>query len=67
VAWNVINEAGPNQKTPDLKTIVQQVVSRPGWASGNAMSFVVTGTGTRTAIAFDTNPTLAAKLIVNYQ
>jgi len=46
---------------------VQQIVSRPGWVSGNAMAFVVTGTGTRTAIAYDTSPTLAAKLIVNYQ
>jgi len=67
VPWTVINEVGPNEKTPDLASIVQQIVSRPGWASGNAMGFVVTGTGTRTAVAFDTSPTIAAKLIVNYQ
>jgi hypothetical protein len=66
VPWTVVNEVGPNEKTPDLKTIVQQVVSRPGWVSGNAMAFVVTGTGTRTAVAFESNPTLAAKLTVNY-
>jgi len=46
---------------------VQQVVNRPGWSSGNAIVFVITGTGTRTASAYDDNPALAARLIVNYQ
>ncbi|HZN37888.1 MAG TPA: hypothetical protein VFD82_03740 [Planctomycetota bacterium] len=66
-AWTVVNEAGPNQRTPNLASIVQQVVSRPGWASGNALVFVITGTGVRTAAAFDVGPTLAARLTVNYQ
>jgi hypothetical protein len=65
--WTTVNEAGANQRTPTLATIVQEIVSRPGWASGNAMAFVITGTGTRTASAFDDGAALAAKLIVNYQ
>ena len=67
VAWTTVGEAGPNQRTPNLASIVQQVVSRPGWASGNALAFVITGTGTRTAVAFDGGATQAAKLIVSYQ
>jgi CRISPR/Cas system-associated endoribonuclease Cas2 len=66
-AWTTVNEAGPNQRTPDLASIVQEIVSRPGWASGNAMVFVITGTGTRTAVAFDDSAALAPRLIVNYQ
>jgi hypothetical protein len=52
-AWDVRGARGAAQRTPDLAGLVQQVVSRPGWASGNAMAFVVTGSGTRTAEAFD--------------
>jgi hypothetical protein len=33
--------AGPDQRTPDLKSIVQHIVDLPGWASGNAMTFFV--------------------------
>ncbi|HZN38532.1 MAG TPA: hypothetical protein VFD82_06990 [Planctomycetota bacterium] len=67
VPWTTVGEAGPNQRTPNLASIVQQVVNRPGWSSGNAIVFVITGTGTRTASAYDDNPALAARLIVNYQ
>ncbi len=57
---------GAEQRTPDLKTIVQTIVNRPGWASGNALAFVFTGTGTRNAYAYDGSATLAPQLIVQY-
>jgi hypothetical protein len=62
-----VSEAGPNQRTPDLAGIVQEITGRPGWVSGNSLVFVITGTGTRTASAYDVNPALAAQLVVNYQ
>ncbi len=31
------------------RRIVQEIVNRPGWASGNAIAIIVTGTGRRTA------------------
>jgi hypothetical protein len=33
--------AGPDQRTPDLKSIVQHIVDLPGWAPGNAMTFFI--------------------------
>lgn len=33
--WEVIDERGPKQKSPDLKTIIQEIVNQAGWASGN--------------------------------
>jgi hypothetical protein len=30
---------GPDQKTPDLSEIVQEIIDQDGWASGNAMGF----------------------------
>jgi hypothetical protein len=40
--WN-IGDRGVNQKTPNLKTIVQKVVNRSGWRLGNAMVFLLKG------------------------
>jgi hypothetical protein len=51
--WTLIGEVGPPQLTPDLKTIVQEVVDRPGWVEGNAVAFMIDGTGRRTAEAKD--------------
>ncbi|HEX6813105.1 MAG TPA: hypothetical protein VF384_15895, partial [Planctomycetota bacterium] len=66
-SWTTANEAGPNQRTPNLASAVQEITSRPGWFSGNAIVFVITGTGTRIASAFDDGAAVAAQLIVTYQ
>ena len=60
--WTIIGENGPNQATPDLSALVAEVISNTGWAEGNSMAFIVTGSGTRTADAYDSNPALAARL-----
>ena len=51
--WPTIQVHGPDQRTPDITSIVQEIVGRPGWVSGNSMVVIVTGTGKRTAEAFD--------------
>jgi len=35
--WVSVSDEGPAQLTPNLATIVQEIVDRPGWLSGNAM------------------------------
>jgi hypothetical protein len=42
-----------NQKSPDLATLVQHIVDREDWEPGNALTFLVTGSGHRVAHAFD--------------
>ncbi|HEY3558269.1 MAG TPA: right-handed parallel beta-helix repeat-containing protein [Kribbella sp.] len=64
--WTLVSEAGANQRTPDLSAVVQGVVSRPGWTSGNALALIVTGTGHRTARAYDGKPTGAPLLHLEY-
>jgi hypothetical protein len=51
--WSVLGAAGPDQRTPDLQTVIQEVVNRPGWSSGNALAIIITGSGRRTAESFD--------------
>ena len=65
-AWTLVGEAGANQRTPDLSSVLREVVGRPGWASGNALALVITGTGHRTARAYDGKPAGAALLHVEY-
>ncbi len=52
-AWPVIDAAGVDQRTPNLAAVIQEIVNRPGWASGNAMAVIVRGTGKRVARAFN--------------
>jgi len=56
--WTAEGEAGPKQRTPDLSAIVQEIISRPGWAKGNAMVFTIigTGSGVRVAASFEDAP-----------
>jgi chitodextrinase len=65
-AWSVAGEAGPAQRTPNLGAILQEVVGRPGWASGNAVGLLITGSGTRVAEAYEGNALGAARLYVTY-
>ena len=64
-AW-AVGEAGTNQRTPDLAAIIQEVISRPAWVSGNALALIITGTGHRTAWAWDGNELAAPLLHVEY-
>ena len=66
-AWNVIDEAGANQRTPDLSAVLREVTNRSGWASGNALAFIVNGSGKRVARAFDAQLGSAPLLHVEYQ
>ena len=72
VAWGLIppwneGEAGMDQRTPELASIVQEVVDRPGWTQGNAIGFLISGSGSRTAESSDGNASAAPALIVRYQ
>ena len=44
--WTVVNEAGEAQRTPDLSSIVQEIVNRPGWQREHALSFIIRNAST---------------------
>lgn len=69
VAWNNIpawDTIGVKKQTPNLSPIISEIISRPGWVSGNSMVIIITGSGHRTAKAYDGSVTGAAKLVVTY-
>ena len=65
-SWPTVGAATAAQRTPDLTAVIQEVVSRPGWASGNALAIVINGIGLRTAYTLDGSATLAPLLHVDF-
>ncbi|MGH9867893.1 MAG: PKD domain-containing protein [Candidatus Polarisedimenticolia bacterium] len=65
-AWTAVGAAGPGQRTADLSAVVQEILSRPGWTSGNALALIVTGSGKRVAEAWNGSATGAPLLHVTY-
>ena len=57
---------GAEHLTPDLTAVVQEVVNRADWSSKNNMGFSITGTGTRIAESFDSDPSRAPRLVIKY-
>ena len=63
---------GETRQTPQLKTIVKEIVDRDGWSNGSPMAFILTKTNTssnpgRRVIAYDQGPSVAPMLHVEIQ
>ena len=72
VAWNDIPNPAVNSKvtTPNLAPIVQSLVNRNDWDSGNAMAFLfsrASGNGYREFESIDGEPVNAPKLRITYR
>ncbi len=64
--WTTVGAAGPDQQTPNIAAVVQEIVNRSGWASGNALVIIITGTGERVAESFNGAAAAAALLQVEF-
>ncbi len=67
VAWLTIGEAGIDQRTPNLAPVIQEVISRSGWVSGNSLSIIIVGSGERVAESYNGDPGGAPLLHIEYQ
>jgi hypothetical protein len=68
---NTIWFAGGSHRFDEIAPLLQAVVAQPGWASGNAMSLILKGTGSAGARknirAYEGGASTAPRLIVTYQ
>ena len=64
--WTIRKETGPDQQTPDIRSVIQEIVSRLDWTSGNSLVIIISGTGERTAESFNGVPAEAPMLHVEY-
>ena len=42
--WTTVGEAGPAQKTVDIKSVIQEIINRSGWEFDNSLNIVFTPT-----------------------
>jgi len=67
--WVNVGDSLAAQLTVDMKVLVQHIVDRGGWNANQAMCFLIrtqTGSGQRTADAWDGAAPGRAKLVINY-
>lgn len=69
VSWaSVANpSAGSTLTSPDIKSILQELVNQSGWTSGNPIVLAVKGSGTRRIVSYDGNTGQAPLLRIKYQ
>lgn len=53
-------------RSVDVAPVVQEVVGQQGWAQGNPVTLVITGSGRRNARSFDDSASQAARLVIKY-
>jgi hypothetical protein len=65
-AWPTVGAQGLDQRTPNIASVLQEIVDRPGWTAGNSLVLILGGSGTRIAEAYNGDSTAAALLHVEY-
>ncbi len=63
--WKKSGDAKVQQRTPDLAPLIRAVIARPDWKPGNSIAFLISGSGKRTAAAFQSGNSQAAVLVVD--
>lgn len=68
IYWNMPDfYRNRDYQTPDLRSIVQEIVNRPGWQPGNAMGFVLSDFyGQRGAYSYNGRPSSSPRLVVKF-
>ncbi|MCO6477330.1 MAG: metallophosphoesterase, partial [Phaeodactylibacter sp.] len=51
--WPDRGARGPAQQTPNINTIIQEIVNRPGFSATSSISILIEGEGARVAESFD--------------
>jgi hypothetical protein len=66
-AWPTLGASGPDQRTANIASVVQEIVDRLGWVSANSLVILISGTGTRVAESYNGDRAGAPLLHVEYR
>ena len=64
--WSVVWERSVKQRTPDLSSLIQEVVNQQDWQPGNALSLIIIGSGDRGAASYQSGQKSAPMLYTEY-
>jgi hypothetical protein len=65
--WLTVGEASIDQQTPNIASVIQEVVDRPGWVSGNSLVLIISGSGERVVEAYEGDQAGAPLLHIEYE
>lgn len=57
---------GPDQRTPNLAALIQEIIDNPEWKKDKSIAFVIAGTGRRMAVSHDGSINSAPLLHIDY-
>ncbi|MCO6486792.1 MAG: metallophosphoesterase, partial [Phaeodactylibacter sp.] len=64
--WTNVGDAGPAQRTPDISSIIQEIVDRPGFTANSSIAITIDGIGLRVADSYEGGPDKAPQLCVSF-
>src|ERR1041385_5361596 len=64
--WTTVGATGTDQRTPNVASVLQEIVSQSNWAPGNALVIVITGSGKRVAKSYNSDAAGAPLLHIEY-
>ncbi|MEE9397509.1 MAG: putative glycoside hydrolase [Methylococcales bacterium] len=64
--WVSLGQAGTSQRTPNIASVLQEIVRRSGWSWGNSVAIIMSGTGKRAAESYNGDQAGAALLHIEY-
>jgi hypothetical protein len=70
--WVAVGDHGPDQATPSIASIIQEIVNQPGWSGGAIVLMfrddpASPSQGMRAAVSFDGDPSAAPLLHISYE
>jgi hypothetical protein len=66
-SWSKVGEMGNSQRTPNLNSIIQEIINQSNWNSGNSMVMIIMGTsGKRVAESFEGSASGAPLLHIEF-
>jgi gliding motility-associated-like protein len=66
-SWNSLGgETGPNQATPDITPILNEIMDLSGFSTTSSIVFFIEGTGYRNSVSYEGGTSLAPKLYIFY-
>jgi len=68
VQWNSLlsPDVGETLISPNIKTVIQEIINRQGWSSGNSITIIINGSGLRTVESYNGDSQKAPLLRIRY-
>ncbi len=64
--WATVGAATVDQRTPNIASLINNILNKPNWKSGNSFAVNIVGSGTREVESYDGDAPKAPLLVIEY-